>query len=211
MALLTNLDIVNGACALFGEDPPESFDDDVDGAGPVSLIYEKVVDFNLGLYASGFAFAKQLFSLSVDDAIADPLSGYKYAFDLPPEALGPPIYVTDNVRSPDARFSRFVLLDGRLEADANPLFAMCHFRPNPHRWSATFRSATITALAADLCIAMAHDRNLAGELHVKAYGNPSEGYRGGEMGVAIKADAFSTPPRSTGWADNNPLINARRG
>lgn len=209
MALLTHLDIVNAACALFGEDPPGSFDDDVTGAGPVSLLYEQLVDFNLGIYL--FSFSKQLFALSVNDAVAAPKSGFKFVFDLPPQALELPIYVTDNVKSPDARFGRYVLLDGQVHADANPLFAMCRYRPEPVKWSPTFRAATITALASKLCLAMAHDRNLSGELHAEAYGSPSDNYRGGQLGAAIRADAYSTPPRAADWAHNNVLVNARGG
>ena len=209
MALLTNIDIVNAACARFGEDAPQSFDDDVAGAGPVSQIYETVLDFNLGVYQ--FAFSKQLFALSVDDAITSPASGYARVFDLAPEALELPIYITDNAKAPDNRFNRYVLLDGQVHSDATQLYAMCRYRPDPRKWSPTFRAATITALASKLCLAMAHDKDLSDRLHVEAYGNPSEAYRGGQLGAAIRADAFSTPPRPVDWVANNPFVNARQG
>lgn len=209
MALLQHLDIVNAACARFGAEPFESLDQDIEGAGPVSLLYEDLVGFNLGIYL--FSFSKQLFALSVDDAIATPLSGYKYAFDLPPEALELPIYVTDNVRDPDHRFSRYVILDGKVHADANPLFAMCRYLPDPRKWTPTFRSATVTSFASRLALALADDRNLANDLTTEAYGNPSENYRGGQLGAAIRADSFSTPPRSNNWLSSNVLIDARGG
>lgn len=209
MGLLLNQDIVNAACARFGEEPPD-MEDDVDGAGPVSLLYEEVVDFNLSVYPSGFSFSKQLFQLSVDDAIVAPASGYKLGFDLPPEALELPIYVTDNPRNPDTRFNDYVLIDGKLHADRNPLWAMCKFRPAPHRWSATFRSCTITALASRLSLSLASDRNTMEMLRTEAYGAPSEEFLGGQMRAAIRADSFATPPRQPNW-DNNPLTNAHRG
>lgn len=208
MALLLDQDIVNAACARFGEEPPD-MTDDVDGAGPVSLLYEEVVDFNLGVYPAGFSFSKQLFSLSVIDGPA-PASGYKLMFDLPPEALELPMYVTDNPRNPHARFSDYVLMDGQLHADRNPLWAMCRYRPAPKSWSSTFRTCTITALASRLSLSMGSDRTTMEVLRNEAYGSPSEEFLGGQMRAAIRADSFSTPPRQPNW-DNNILTNTHRG
>ena len=73
MALTTNLDIVNAACAMFGEDAPQSFDDDLGNGQSAALLYESVLDFNLGLYL--FSWSRQIFQLSVDDSQASPLSG----------------------------------------------------------------------------------------------------------------------------------------
>ena len=209
MALLLNQDIVNAACARIGEDPPD-MDDDVDGAGPVSLLYEDVVDFNIGVYPAGFSFSKQLFSLSVDDAIVAPASGYAYGFDLPPEALELPMYITDNPKDRQRRFNDYVLIDGKLHADKNPLWAMCRYRPDPHRWSATFRTCTITSLASRLALALTSDRTTSEALRSEAYGGADENFLGGQMRAAIRADSFSTPPRQPNW-DNNPITLARWG
>ena len=207
MALLTHLDIVNAACARIGADAPQDWTTDTGDTGPISLIYEETVDFNLGVYL--FSFARQLFQLSVDDTLVNPASGYRHVFDLPPERQGQPLYITDNVRNPDARFSRYVLIDGRVHADANPLWAMCRYRPDPHAWDPAFKAATITALASRFALSLASDRSTSEQLAVQAWGTPSENFRGGELGAAIRADAFSTPPRLADF-ENNPLSNARR-
>lgn len=209
MGLLLDQDIVNAACARIGEDPPD-MNDDVDGAGPVALLYQEVIDFNLGLYPAGFSFSKQLFQLSIDDAIVDHASGYAYGFDLPAEALELPMYVTDNPKDRERRFNDYALLDGKLHADKNPLWAMCRYRPAPARWSATFRTCTITSLASRLALALTSDRNNSEALRIEAYGSPGDEFLGGQMRAAIRADSFATPPRQPNW-DNNPLTNSRWG
>lgn len=204
-ALLTDLDIVNAACAVYGDDPLQSLGEETPGGRAVQLLYEDVISFNLGIYL--FSFAKQIRQLSlVDDA--NPLSGFANVFDLPAERLGQPIYVTDDVTDPDRRFSRYVLIGSTVHANANPLFAQIRFRPHVRDWSPTFKSATITALASKLARSRADATTEADKLHVAAYGNPSDQFMGGMMGAAIKADSFSTPPRRTAWGDN-PLERAR--
>lgn len=203
-----HLDIINAACALLGADPVQSLEDDVDGAGAAGVLYLPVLEFNLGLYPWGFA--KQLFSLSVNDQVV-PNTGYRFAFDLPPEAIELPLYVTDNVKNAERRFDGYVLIDGKVHADANALWAMCRYRPDPQRWTPLFRKAMISSFAAALALPIAADRNARDDFQRQAYGTASESYKGGEIGAAMRSEAYSTPPRSTGWADNNVLINARRG
>lgn len=205
MALTTDLDIVNSACALFGEDAPQSFDDDLGNGQSAGLLYQSVIEFNLGIYL--FSWSRQLFPLSVDDT-ASKFAGFSHVFDLPPERIEQPIYITDDVTDPDRRFDRYVLIGDQVHADANPVFAMCRYRPPVIRWSPTFRMATITSLAAALCLAMAHDRALSEKFQLEAYGPPSQQYRGGQMAAAIAADAYATPPRKANWG-NNPLARGR--
>ena len=113
-----HLDIINSACALLGADPVQNLDADVGGAGAASLLYKRVVDFNLGIYL--FGFSKQVFSLSVIDG-PPPATGYSFSFDLPPEAIELPLYLTDNPKDRMRRFNDYALVDGRVHADRNPL------------------------------------------------------------------------------------------
>jgi hypothetical protein len=203
--LLTDLDIINAACAAYGDEPLQSLGEETSGGQAALLIYEDVVEFNLGIYL--FSFAREIRQLSIVDG-ASPLSGYDHVFDLPAERLGAPIYVTDDVTDPDRRFDRFVLIGSTVHANANPLFAQIRIRPQVRDWSPAFKSATIAAVASKLAMARADAGTEAERLHVEAYGTPSEGYRGGKLGAAISADSFSTPPRRTAWG-NNPLERAR--
>ncbi len=204
-----NLDIINAACAMLGADPVQSLEDDVDGAGPAGVLYQHVVDFNLAVYP--FTWARRHFQLSVDDFAGELASGYRFAFDLPPDRLGQPLYITDTVKDRERRFHDYALVGDKVHADRNPLWAFCAFRPDPKDWDPLFRLATITAVASALALPLTSDRNARDDLARAAYGNLSENFKGGQIGAAIRSDAFSTPPRPTGWAQDNVLVNARRG
>src|SRR3954469_7973882 len=111
MSLLTGLDIVNAACAQIGEEPLQSLDDETDAGQSASLLYEDTVDFNLGIYV--FSFSKQIRQFSRNDA-GQPLGGFLYIFDMPPERIGDPIYMTDDPTDPDRRFSRYAIVNTQI-------------------------------------------------------------------------------------------------
>ncbi|MFK0330905.1 hypothetical protein ACIQUB_07255 [Rhizobium sp. NPDC090275] len=208
MSLLSVIDIVNTACARIGEDPVESLTDDLGGGQSASLIYDETVDFNLGLQPSGFSFAREVRQLSkLTDA--EPLTGYAHVYDIPGAYTGLPVFLSDDATDPDCRFTRYILTGGQVHSDADPLFAMVKFRPDPNRWTGTFKTATITALAGKLAYAIASNRGAYSDFMQEAYGTPSEGFRGGQMRVALSEDGFANPPRRV-QVDRNPLTNAWR-
>ncbi|TCT34648.1 hypothetical protein [Martelella mediterranea] len=201
--------IVNAACALIGEDAIQSFDDDDGGNSGAGLIYGMVVDFNLGIQPAGFQFAREMRQLSrIDEATA--FTGYTYVFDIPAPYTGTPVFLTDDPSDPNRRYQAFILTNGQVHASDDPLYAMIKFRPRPSQWTATFRRATVTAIAAELAFSLASDRNSRNDLQQMAYGSSIENYRGGQMRAALSEDGFSNPPRPTGTA-NNPLERAWRG
>lgn len=208
MPLAAHLDVVNAACTGIGVSPlgNDGMDEDSDVGQAVASAYWTVLDFNLGVYL--FGFAQTTTQLSVND-LATPLTGYSYVFDMPAEAIGEPLWITDSITNPARRFSAFKLQERTIHASKSPLYAQIRYRPEPNRWSPAFRAATITALQASLALSHREDKGLSDQLHERAYGTPSEGYRGGQFGAAIRADAFSVPPRQANW-DNNPLTNAWR-
>lgn len=208
MALTTFADIINAACARIGEEPVQDFDDDLGGGQSALLIYEETVDFNLGLQPSGFYFAREVRQLS-KVATATPFTGFEHVFDVPQPSIGPPVYLTDDPSEPKRRYVDFVLTNNQVHAADNPLYAMIKFRPDPHRWSPVFRSATITAIAGHLAFAIASDRNQRAELLQLAYGTSSENFRGGMMRVALSEDGFANPAREI-QVSANPLENAWR-
>lgn len=208
MALLTPIDIINTSCARIGEEPVQSLTEDLGGGQSASLIYDETVDFNLGLQPSGFAFAREVRQLSrLTDAT--PLTGYDYVYDIPQPYTGLPVYFSDDVTDPGRRFDRFILTNGQVHSDADPLFAMVKFRPDPHRWTGTFRTATITAIAAKLAYALASNRGAYSDFMTEAYGTPTENFRGGQMRAALSEDGFANPPRRI-QTQFNPLDQAWR-
>lgn len=208
MALDTFADIINAACARIGEQPVQDFDDDLGGGQSALLIYEEVVDFNLGLQPAGFAFGREVRQLSLISGLT-PFTGYDYVFDVPGPYTGTPVFLTDDPTDPHRRYTDFLLTAGRVHAQDNPLYAMVKFRPDPHRWTATFRSATITSIAAHLAYAIASKASDRDDLLRIAYGNATDNFRGGQMRAALFEDGFSNPPRPMAM-DNNPLTNSWR-
>lgn len=208
MALTTYADIINAACARIGEEPVQDFDDDLGGGQSALLIYEETVDFNLGLQPSGFFFAREVRQLS-KLSVATPFTGFSHVFEVPQPAIGPPVYLTDDPSDPNRRYTSFILTANQVHAADNPLYAMVKFRPDPNRWTPTFRSATITALAGHLAFAIASDRGQRSDLLTLAYGTPQENFRGGMMRAALSEDGFANPARDI-KVDNNPLTIAWR-
>lgn len=206
MALLDQLDIVNAACSLCGAEPLQDVSEESVGGQAAALLYQQVVDFNLTLEPFEFALEHRQLSRVAGDA---PSSGYLYVYNVPGEILGPPRWFTDDPSDPSRRYSAYALITGQVHADAEALWAYVHFRPEPWRWSAPFRAATITALAAQLALSLASDNGTSEMLYLRAYGPPSENHRGGLMRAAITLNSQATPPRPAPH-DNNPLTRAWR-
>jgi hypothetical protein len=204
--LLTDLDIVNAACAAIGEAPLQSLDEEIDAGQSAALLYNAVLEFNLDIYK--FSFAKQIRQLS-KNALGQALAGYTTVFDMPAERIGNPLYVTDDPTDNARRFSEYAIVGAQIHASVSPLYAMILFRAPVYNWSGAFKMMTITALAANFAIPMCHDRALAEEKKQAAYGTPSDDFRGGMMRAAINADSFTNPGR-TQDRDNNPLTNSWR-
>lgn len=204
MPLLDHIDIVNAACVMVGEEPLQSLDDEIDAGQSAALLYDAVLEFNL--QQGNFSFAKQIRQLSRDD-LAAKLAGYAYVFDLPAERIGDPVYVTDDPTDPDKRFSRYAIVDSKVHADPEKLYAMIRYRAAPVRWSGPFKLVMITSLAAQFAISLCHDRALSEDKKREAYGPPQDNYRGGLMRTALSAEAFTQPPRPQAM-DDNPLTRA---
>jgi hypothetical protein len=209
MALITYADIINAAFALFGETPVQDFDSDDENAQSAILLYEQIVDFNLGLQPAGFSFGREVRQLS-QVADADPFTGFDYVFDIPGPTLGLPVFLTDDPSDPRCRYTDFILTGGQVHASDSPLYAMVKFRPDPHLWSPAFRLATITALAGNLAFSTTSKQSDMDNFYSRAYGAPSEYYRGGMMRAALSEEAFASPPRSI-QMDQNPLTSSWRG
>lgn len=207
MALDTPVDITNAACALIGEAPIQDFTSDLGGGQAASLLYGMVVDFNLGLQPSGFSFAREIRQLSKTAEQA--FSGYEFVYAVPGPYTGLPVFLSDDPSDPNRRITAYLLTDGKVHSSHDPLYAMVKFRPDPYRWTATFRAATIHALAAALAWSISSDRNSFERLNEKAYGTAIENHRGGMMRAAIAEDGFANPPRPANF-DDNPLTRAWR-
>ncbi|WP_336800486.1 hypothetical protein [Kaistia sp. MMO-174] len=196
--------MINRAFGRLNIDPLEDLDDDSFGASSAALTYDSVVEFCLGCYV--FSWAKEMRVLSPRaDEIG--LFGYRNVFDMPGDALGPPVRVTDDPRDPDRIFNRYVLSGNTVQADEPVLYAEVKFVPPPVKWPGTFREAVTLALAAEFALGQVDDKGMRDGLRADAFGSPSVFPRGGALGAAIAEDARATPPRRAP-VGNNPLTNA---
>lgn len=184
-----DLSIINEALAKIGQGPITALDEESKRARSVSLIYGTTIGAVFA--AERWRFARRTVSLTRLDLT--PETGYRFAFALPGDRVGPPLKVLTNPRDPDRPLRRFVVEGAELHADHEPLWATFVRRIDPEDWPATFRLAAVTALAADLCIPETHDTTLAASLRQEAWGTPSENRRGGLVGAAMAQDIASDP------------------
>lgn len=200
--MFSALDVIADACAVIGEEPPAALTGDVQNGDECSRVYRNVVGFMLGTYP--FSFGVRPFLLA--EVEAAPV-GFAHAYQMPAERLGPPVRLTDRIDDADAAAPFHTISGSEIWCDAAPLWAFFKVVPDPSSWSATFRQTAITAIAAELALSLASDRNTYAVLREAAYGPPSALFRGGYMASAIAEDARATPPRKLPSA--NPLIAAR--
>lgn len=203
-ANLEPVDIVNRALARFAAEPLATLDDDSDIARAAQLIY--LTDVEAALGKLHWRFAAKTFALS---RLADaPVSGWRYAYQLPGGVLGYPQKLTVDPRRPTATLREFEIEAGEVHTNTDRLFAVCTVLVAPTFWPPEFRKAIIIGLAAALCVPVTQDLTLAEALRREAYGEPREGGTGGLLGRAIAQEVANAPPQ-TDLYDDNPLTDAR--
>jgi hypothetical protein len=210
MAEITHLVIANRACAMIGQDPLQSLDDEVPGGQKASLIYDSLLDFCLALVP--WSFSRDTVELNrLPDA---PLlegqpqpfeNGYRYCFVIP---RGYKIKPNRLLRSKDPEdvLQRFEFEGDKLYCDDTRAFAQILIEQHPERWAGDFRHAFAVALAGYFAMAMADDKTVSEGKKAEAFGTSSQNYRGGLMGAAIQNDARVTPVRTL--PQRNPLLDA---
>lgn len=202
---LEPIDIVNRAMARIGAPALETLDDESDLANAAQLIYLTDVEAALGKLR--WRFARRTFALS---RLADPpASGWKYAYQIPGDFLGPPEKLLSSQR-PACVLRDFEIESGEVHCDAAQLWARGTIMPAPSFWPPEFRRAIIVGLASAFAVPVTHDTALARELRQEAYGDPREGGVGGLLGRAIAMEMAASPPLED-VGDSNPLTDARHG
>lgn len=203
MAEITPLVIANRACAMFGQEPLQSLDEETLGGQRVALIYDSLVDFCLDL--TPWTFQRETVALNRLANVTPP-TGHSYAFVVPKGYTILPARLLF-AQDPTAVIATGFEYEGdRLYCDHTQVWAQLQVRQHPERWSGAFRHAVTKALAAELALAMADDKQVSAALRDEAFGPPSLNFRGGLMGAAISANGRSSPSRSL--PTSNPLLDA---
>lgn len=204
--MLDHLTVANEACGLANASPIQSLEAQTPTAAQVKLAYDRVLGFCLGLHRFSFSLSTRRLSRLSDP----PETGYKYAFDLPADRVGAPMRITDDATDPRRHFTCFLLEGNQVHADAPDLWARIRIVPAPILWSATFRHAFTTGLAADLALMVKRDKNLRAMLWQEAFGDARMNGRGGLMLTAITDDSQSTPSLENPAVTDDPLTGAWR-
>lgn len=206
---LDKLSLINRACAIIGADPIDALDEDTPGAQIVSLRYDSLLEFCIGLPVHGFTFATATRQLSRRDGVTI-LNGWRFCHALPPDRIGQPIKVSPTADWPRVHFTDYIIEGNDAYSDCDALYALIHTLPEPAAMSGTFRRAFETALAGEFAMGLASDKKLRDQLLNDAFGPPSMQGTGGMMGAAIQADRASTPSNGPTTA-SDPLTRAHAG
>lgn len=205
MAVATDLDVVNAACALLSVEPLQSLGDEMPGGQAAQLLYDPVVEFCLGM--APWSFARRTRQLTRVTGVTSAL-GFSAIHKLPAERIGQPDRL---LRDTSSSASPVQIYDydeeGRVHSNEPVLYAQVTVRVLPSQWHPVFRLAVIHATAAALAEPLTGNSSMAQDLMQKSFGTPSESYRGGLMRAALNADARNTPARALPSL-SNPLYNA---
>lgn len=194
-----DLTIINDALARIGGPPVFALDEESSLVRQVLAVYEVRRDALLGMWT--WEFAKLTRKLSaVPKTTGNGYNaqhkwgnGYAYAFALPGDRIGTPRKVLDCPTMPDRPLRQFAIEGGRLYANVEDVWATFTVRAHPQIWSPMFRLAVTTLIAADLCVPVSHDVDLARYFREVGEGGPNEQGRGGLVGRAIAADVSGSP------------------
>jgi hypothetical protein len=200
-----DVEILNAAFKLIGEEPLQSIDSETPAAAATVALWGRLVDFALGFYPWSFATRTMALTRTAD-ATND---GWLYSYQMPAERIGPPIAVAPR-RDFRIPFTDYCLIEDRLHTDAETIWAQLHFRAAAGAWSGAFTFAFTTALAGELALAITSDQKLRDTLRTDAWGPATAMGRGGLMGLAIQVDARAQPSPVL-LADGGPLVTARMG
>lgn len=201
---LSDTEIVNRALARIGAAPIMDIDSEDDIAQAAQLIYATKVEAALGKLH--WRFAGRTVRLSA--LASPPETGWRFAYQLPGDALGLPEKFITNPRRPDLPLRDFEIEAGQVHCDADRLWARCTTMVAPSFWPPEFREAVIVAIASALAVSVTHDTGLAAALAREAVGDPREGGVGGLLGRAIANEVAASPPLDN-MSSENPLTDAR--
>jgi hypothetical protein len=210
MAEITHLVIANRACALIGQEPLQSLDEDTQGGQRAALIYDSLLDFCMALVP--WTFRRETVELNrlpdaplIDGQVQNFQNGYRYCYAIP---SGYKIKPNRMLRSkePDDVMTRFEFEGDKLFCDETKAFAQILIEQHPERWAGDFRHAFTVALAGEFAMAMADDKTVSSAKKDEAFGTSSQNFRGGLMGAAIQNDARTSPVRKLPLS--NPLLDA---
>ena len=194
------ISLVNAALARFGGGVIASFDEETDLAATCVALYPTLVDAVLSRHDW-----KHLVKTSKLQRLADaPENGFLYAYLPPADAFTAPRRLLERLR-PACVLRDYVMEGLAICCDAADVWGAYGRRLSPDQWTPALRLAMIPAIAADLCVAVCDDKDMAAMLRQEAFGPPQMQGRGGLFAQAIDADHAAAPGQPALLAGPSPL------
>ena len=200
---MDDVTLANRAVARIGGIKIQSFAEPGPSGPIVEETYNAVVEDILGKYPWHCTKKKVKLTRQAPDADA----AWLWKFKLPSERLAPPraIYSAAADRRP---FTGWEPQGDCILSDADALWAIVQWRPDPAWWPTYLRELAVQAVAAELAGALREDWQLRARLRTEVYGSEQYQGDGGQFAVAAALDAQSAPAEEIDGG-RNPLIAVR--
>ena len=200
----SDIDIASQGLGLLRANTISSFDDGTNEADIAKLYYSDFAQDLLTRYPWSFALKKRKLNQT-----ESPVNEYRYAHIVPAECLRIwAVYNSGQVGAvPINDFDIQTIDGGRVILSNNPdIWADYTVYTAETNWPGYFTHFAIHAFAALVALPVTDDERLAQQMHTLAWGNPSDGERGGKFSVATGIDGQQKPPEEI---VNSPFIEAR--
>lgn len=203
---LTDVAICNKALILLGVSTINSFTDDNDRASVCSETYPIILDALLGMTDWRFATGKAQLS----QLVSAPVNKWTYAYNLPADYVAGPWAVYNSSAVGAVPVKEWEIFEKKLYADYAAVYIDYRFRPSEANFRPYFVHLLVLALAAAMAPSLTDKDELAVEYNERAFGVPSDNYRGGYYATAAELNALEGGQLAVLQADPAAdLISAR--
>jgi hypothetical protein len=204
----TDLDICKNAVSRAGGEPIEAIGEDTPLGAFCAEAYPQKKAWLLGKHR--WTFTKRVVALSRETVTP---AGWPalYKFAMPGDVIGAIHAYRDGPTEAGAYVRALVGADG-IASDAPAVYAEYTAQVPEALWPVWFAELAIVAFAADVAVRMRNDGR-ARDLHMQAFGVPSEGGEGGLYAAAVREDGRNAPQRQLAAGSIAPggLLEARYG
>jgi len=200
----SDIDIASQAFGLLRANTISSFNEGTNEADIGKLYYSDFAQDILTRHPWSFATKKRQLNQG-----ATPLNEWKYSHIVPAETLRVwAAYSGTGSASHITNHYDIQTVDGRRLIMSNHENIVLEYTvyTDEANWPGYFSHFAIHAFAALTALPITDDDALAQQMHRLAWGNPSEGEKGGKFSVATGIDAQQKPPETI---QHSPFIDAR--
>ena len=200
----SKVDIASQALGLIRAEAIDSFDDGSNEADICTLYYDDFIEDLLTRYPWSFTLKKSLFNQTTA-----PLNEWRYSHIVPAECIRlHAVYTGSEVGASPLLNYDIQSEEGsrRLYSNSKTIYGEYTTRVGEGSFPSYFVHFAIYAFAAMIALPITDDPELEQLMHRLAYGNPSEGEKGGKFAVATGMDMQQKPYDSNA---SDPFVQAR--